>query len=55
MTKPPSLIALDWGTSSLRAYLMAAESREKLKEQEKAFGADPQFKDGYAASNKKHG
>ena len=25
------------------------------KKQEKEFGADPQFKEGYAASNKKHG
>jgi hypothetical protein len=37
------------------AYLMAAASREALKEEEKAFGADPQFKEGYAASSKKHG
>ncbi len=37
------------------AYLMAAASKEELQKQEKAFGADPQFKDGYAASNKKHG
>ena len=36
------------------AYLMAG-SREELQRQEKAFGADPQFKEGYAASNKKHG
>lgn len=37
------------------AYLMAAPSKEELKKREKAFGADEQFKDGYAASNKKHG
>jgi len=37
------------------AYLMAAASKEELQKQEKQFGADPQFKDGYAASNKKHG
>jgi hypothetical protein len=37
------------------AYLMAAASKEELQKQEKAFGADPQFKEGYAASNKKHG
>ncbi len=37
------------------AYLMAAGSREELQQQEKAFGADQQFKEGYAASNAKHG
>lgn len=37
------------------AYLMAAASREELQKQEKEFGTDPQFRDGYAASNKKHG
>ncbi len=37
------------------AYLMAAASSEELKKQEKEFGADAQFKEGYAASNKKHG
>ncbi len=37
------------------AYLIAAASREELQKQEKEFGADPQFKEGYAASNKKHG
>jgi hypothetical protein len=37
------------------AYLMVAASREELREHEKAFGADPQFKEGYAASNQKHG
>ena len=37
------------------AYLMAAASKEELQRQEKEFGADPQFKEGYAASNKKHG
>jgi hypothetical protein len=36
-------------------YLMAASSNEALKEQEKDFGADAEFKQGYAASNKKHG
>lgn len=36
-------------------YLMAAASKEELQKQEKEFGADPQFKEGYAASNKKHG
>ena len=36
-------------------YLMTAASSEELKKQEKEFGADPQFKEGYAASNKKHG
>ena len=35
-------------------YLMTAASSEELKKQEKEFGADPQFKEGYAASNKKH-
>ena len=37
------------------AYLMAAASKEELQQQEKEFGADAQFKEGYAASNKKHG
>ena len=37
------------------AYLMAAASKEELQKQEKAFGADPNFKEGYAASNQKHG
>jgi len=36
-------------------YLMAGASREELQRKEKEFGADPQFKEGYAASNKKHG
>jgi hypothetical protein len=36
-------------------YLMVAASREELQKQERAFGDDPQFKEGYAASNKKHG
>ena len=36
-------------------YLMAAASAEKLKEQEKQFGSDPDFQKGYAASNAKHG
>ena len=37
------------------AYLIAAASKEELQKQEKSFGADAQFKEGYAASNKKHG
>lgn len=37
------------------AYLMAALSKEALQGQEKAFGADADFKKGYAASNAKHG
>ena len=37
------------------AYLMTAASKEELQKQEKEFGADAQFKEGYAASNKKHG
>ena len=37
------------------AYLMAAASKEELQKQEKAFGTDSQFKEGYAASNAKHG
>lgn len=37
------------------AYLMAAPTKDALGQQEKAFGADPQFKAGYAASNAKHG
>ena len=36
-------------------YLMTAASAEELKKQEKEFGTDAQFKDGYAASNRKHG
>ena len=36
-------------------YLMTAASKEALQKQEKEFGADPQFKEGYAASNQKHG
>ena len=36
-------------------YLLAAASKDELQRQEKEFGADPQFKDGYAASNTKHG
>ncbi len=37
------------------AYLMAAASQEVLQKQEKEFSADPQFKEGYVASNAKHG
>lgn len=37
------------------AYLLAARSREGLQEQEKEFGADPDFQKGYAASDRKHG
>ena len=37
------------------AYLMAAAIKEELQKQEKAFGADPDFQKGYAASNRKHG
>ena len=37
------------------AYLLAASSREELQKQEKEFGADPRFKEGYANSNKKYG
>lgn len=36
-------------------YLMAATSKAELQAKEKEFGADPQFNEGYAASNKKHG
>ncbi len=36
-------------------YLMTAASKEELQKQEQEFGADPQFKEGYAFSNKKHG
>ena len=36
-------------------YLIEAPSKEQLQEQEKEFGADPQFQKGYAASNQKHG
>jgi len=37
------------------AYLLIAPSKEDLQKQEKEFGADPQFKAGYAASNARHG
>ncbi len=37
------------------AYLMAAASKEELQNQEKIFGADPEFQKGYAVSNQKHG
>ncbi len=37
------------------AYLLAARSKEGLQEQEKEFGADPDFQKGYAASSQKHG
>jgi hypothetical protein len=37
------------------AYLMAAATREELQRQEKDFGADPQFRAGFAESNRKHG
>lgn len=36
-------------------YLMAAASKDELQEKEKEFGANPDFKKGYAASNEKHG
>ncbi len=36
-------------------YLMAAASKEELQKREEKFGADPDFKAGYANSNKKHG
>lgn len=36
-------------------YLMTAPNKEALKKQEAEFGADAQFKAGYAASNAKHG
>jgi hypothetical protein len=36
-------------------YLMAAASKEELQKLETEFGADPEFKTGYAASNAKHG
>jgi hypothetical protein len=36
-------------------YLMAATSKEELQKLEQEFGADPEFKAGYAASNAKHG
>ena len=42
-------------TGGTFAYLMSAASKEELQKQEKEFAADPQFKDGYAASNRKHG
>jgi hypothetical protein len=36
-------------------YLMAAASKEELQKLEQEFGADSEFKAGYAASNAKHG
>ena len=37
------------------AYLLTSGSKEELQKREKEFGADAQFKEGYAASNVKHG
>ena len=37
------------------AYLMTSPTQEALHQGEKAFGADPQFKQGYSASTQKHG
>jgi hypothetical protein len=37
------------------AYLMAAAGKAPLQDQERKFGADPEFKKGYAASNERHG
>lgn len=37
------------------AYLIIAPSKENLQKREEQFGADPQFKEGYAASQKKYG
>lgn len=37
------------------AYLLEAASREELQKRKNEFGADAQFKGGYAASNAKHG
>jgi hypothetical protein len=37
------------------AYLISAESKVELQKKEKAFGADAQFQEGYAASNARHG
>ena len=37
------------------AYVLAAASKDELAKQEKEFGADPRFKEGYAASNARHG
>lgn len=37
------------------AYLMAAPTKGDLQKQEKEFGADTEFKEGYAASNAKNG
>ncbi len=36
-------------------YLMTAESKEAMRKQEEEFGADAQFKAGYAASTAKYG
>lgn len=35
-------------------YLITTASKDELKQQEREFGADPQFKEGYADSNAKH-
>lgn len=37
------------------AYLLAASSEAALRDQERQFGADPEFQAGYAASKKEHG
>lgn len=38
MTSEPSLVALDWGTSSLRAYLMGADGAAVLDSRAEAWG-----------------
>ena len=37
------------------AYIMTAASKEELRRQDEEFGRDPDFQQGYAASNAKHG
>ncbi len=47
--------ALGTTNGGMFAYLLKATSRETLQKQEQEFGADAQFKEGYAASTRKHG
>lgn len=37
------------------AYLLTDASRAELRRKEQAFGADPRFQEGFAASTRKHG
>jgi putative membrane-bound dehydrogenase-like protein len=37
------------------AYLLSAATKEELEKQERDFGADPEFRKGYAESERRHG